>query len=87
MSPHSSRPPPPPSGPFYRVVLVRANGTEQTLQEFPYTDFPDEQAKRAQAAAFARSRRDAGEHVRIYSSDQTGKISAGDLVADSDVNV
>lgn len=82
--------PPPPPGPFYRVVQVRANLSEQTLQDFPYTDgnLADEQARRAEAAAFARAKRDnEGMRVRIYSSDAQGKIGAGDLVADSTVNV
>lgn len=82
-------PPPPPPGPFYRVVQVRANLSEQTLQDFPYTNgnLADEQARRAEAAAFARAKRDEGMRVRIYSSDDSGKIGAGDLVADSTVNV
>ena len=82
-------PPPPPTGPFYRVVQVRANLSEQTLQEFPYIDgnLADEQAKRAEAAAFARAKRDEGLRIRIYSSDAQGKVAASDLVADSTVNV
>lgn len=82
--------PPPPTGPFYRVVQVRANGSEQTLQDFPYlvNNLADEQAKRAQSAAFARAQRDTGLRVRIYSSDDQGKIDpAKDLGADSAVNV
>ena len=83
-------PPPPPPGPFYRVVEVRANGSERLLQEFPYTvdNLADEQAKRAQSAAYARARVAEGLRVRIYSSDDQGKIDpAKDLGADSAVNV
>ena len=69
--------PPPPAGPFYRVVEVRANLSEQTLQEFPYTDgnLADEQAKRAQSAAYAGPKRDEGLRVRIYSSDDARQRS------------
>lgn len=82
-------PPPPPGGPFYRVVRVRANGSEQVLQEFPYTDgdLANEQAQRAAAAAYGREQV-AGGRVRIYSSGPDGKIDPpADLVADSTVNV
>ena len=78
--------PPPPTGPFYRVVEVRANQSERTIQEFPYAlnNLADEQAKRAQAAAYAREQVALGLTVRIYSSDDQGKIDLQkDLAADS----
>lgn len=82
--------PPPPPQPFYRVVQVRTNGSELTLQDFPYTvnNLADEQAKRAQAAAYARQQVATGIRVRIYSSDDQGKIDPQkDLSADSIVNI
>lgn len=70
---------------FYRVVRVRPNGTEQHIRDIPIADVTEEQAVRAQAFTDARTRRDSGLHIRIYSSSNE-TISPGDVIWDSAVN-
>ena len=70
---------------FYRVVRVRPNGTEVQLLDIPIADVTEEQAVRAQAMADARTRRDSGLRIRVYSSSNE-TISPGDVIWDSTVN-
>ena len=70
---------------FYRVVRVRPNGTEVQLLDIPIADVTVEQTIRAQAFADARTRRDTGLRIRVYSSSNE-TISPGDVVWDSAVN-
>ena len=70
---------------FYRVVRVRPNGSEQQLLDIPIADVTEEQAVRAQAFADARTRRDTGIRIRVYSSSNE-TVVPGDLIWDSAVN-
>lgn len=70
---------------FYRVVRVRPNGTEVQLLDIPIADVTEEQAVRAQAFADARTRRDSGLRIRVYSSSNE-QVGPGDVIWDSTVN-
>jgi len=70
---------------FIRIVRVRPNGTEVQLLDIPITDVTEEQTIRAQAFTDARTRRDTGLHIRVYTSSNEA-ISPGDVVWDSTVN-
>ena len=70
---------------FIRIVRVRPNGSEQRLLDIPIADITTDQVERAEAFAEARTRRDTGLRIRVYtSSNET--ISPGDVVWDSAVN-
>lgn len=70
---------------FYRVVRVRPNGTEVQLLDIPIADVTAEQTVRAQAFADARTRRDTGLHIRVYSSSGE-QVGPGDIIWDSERN-
>lgn len=73
---------------LYRVVRVRPNGTEQIVRDIEFTDVTEGQLIRAQAFADARTRRDSGQRIRVYSSQDDGTFLPGDadLIWDSQVN-
>lgn len=70
---------------FIRVVRVRSNGSEQVVRDFPLADVTTSQVERAQAFADARSRRDGGQRIRVYTSSNE-QVTPDDLVWDSAVN-
>ena len=69
---------------FYRVVRVRPNGTEQIVRDIAIASVTEEQAVRAQTFVDARSRRDSGLHIRVYSSSNE-QVTLDDLIWDSAV--
>lgn len=69
---------------FYRIVRVRPNGVEDVLRDIPYGDVTDEQVQRAEAFRDGKSR--GGQRIRVYSSDDNGVVTPGDLIWDSTVN-
>lgn len=70
---------------FYRIVVVRPNGTERIVRDIPCASVTDTQTERAECFAAARQEKDIGQHVRVYSSsDET--ISPGDLCWDSAID-
>lgn len=73
---------------IYRVVRVRPNGTEQVVREINAADVTESQLVRAEAFAEARTRRDSGPRIRVYSSQDDGTFLPGDadLIWDSQVN-
>ncbi len=71
--------------PFYRIVRVRPNGTEQVVRDILWTDLTNTQVERAQAFADADQRKAQGLHIRVYSSQDDGTIGPGDLIWDSDI--
>jgi hypothetical protein len=71
---------------FYRIVRVRPNGTEQVLEDVPFTDFQSEQSGRTSARLKAAQQTAGGLHVRVYSSDENGVVTPGDLIWDSEIN-
>lgn len=70
---------------FIRVVRVRPNGSEQHIRDISFASLTDSQAERAQAFADARSRRDGGQRIRVYTSSNE-QVTPADLVWDSAVN-
>lgn len=70
---------------FYRIVRVRPNGSEQHLRDIPIADVTEEQAVRAEAFVDARTRRDSGIRIRVYSSSNE-QVTPDDLIWDSTVN-
>lgn len=70
---------------FYRIVRVRPNGTEQHIRDVPIAEVSQEQMVRAEAFADARTRRDAGPRIRVYSSSNE-QVTSDDLIWDSAVN-
>jgi hypothetical protein len=70
---------------FIRIVTVRPNGTERIVRDIDVTDLTDTQTQRADAFLAARAEKDAGQHVRVYTS-SNGTVSPGDLVYDSDID-
>jgi len=69
---------------FYRVVRVRANGTEQILRDIAIADVTEEQTVRA--ACFADGQARTGQHIRLYSSNE-GAITRQDCIWDSRINL
>lgn len=70
---------------FYRVVRVRPNGAEQIARDIAYADVSEEQLRRAETFADAATRRDLGQHIRVYSSSGE-QVTPDDLIWDSRVN-
>lgn len=67
---------------FIRIVSVRPNGTERIVRDIPIASITDDQQERAAAFVQAKEAKDAGQHIRVYtSSDEV--IHPGDLVWDS----
>ena len=70
---------------FIRIVSVRPNGTERLVRDVPIASITDSQMERAAAFMAAKQEKDAGQHIRVYtSSNET--VSPGDLVWDSDID-
>lgn len=70
---------------FVRIVRVRPNGSEQHVIDIPIASATDSQTERAQAFLDARSRRDGGQRIRVYTSSNE-QVGPGDLVWDSALN-
>ena len=70
---------------FIRIVRVRPNGSEQRLLDIPITDVTTDQVERAEAFAEARTRRDTGLRIRVYTSSNE-QVTPDDRVWDSAVN-
>ena len=71
---------------FYRIVIVRPNGTERIFRDVPFTDFGSEQNARNSAFLDAAAQTKGGLHVRVYSSDENGNVTPDDLIWDSEIN-
>lgn len=70
---------------FYRIVRVLPNGNESVIRDIPFDDLTSSQVERAQAFADAETRKAAGLHVRVYSSNGE-VVLPGDLCWDSDID-
>jgi hypothetical protein len=71
---------------FIRIVRVRPNGSEQLIRDIPIASLTDSQTERAEAFAEARTRRDGGVRIRVYTSSNE-QVTPDDLVWDSTVNL
>jgi hypothetical protein len=70
---------------FIRIVSVRPNGTERIVRDIPIASVTDTQTERAAAFVQAKEAKDAGQHIRVYTSSNE-VVSPGDLVYDSDID-
>jgi hypothetical protein len=72
---------------LYRVVRVRPNGSEQVVRDIDVGDVSQEQLVRAEAFADARTRKQSGLHIRVYSSQDDNTFGPGDVIWDSQGNL
>ena len=70
---------------FIRIVRVLANGNERIIRDIPCASVTDTQMERAAAFADAKTAKDAGQHIRVYTSSNE-IVSPGDLVWDSAID-
>lgn len=74
------------AAPFFRIVRVQPNDRENVLRDIPWASVTDTQTQRAEAYAAASEGKTAGQHIRVYSSQDDGTIGPGDLIWDSDID-
>lgn len=72
---------------FYRIIRVLPNGRETIIRDIIWADVTEEQAIRASAFAEGTAAALAGQHIRLYSSQEDGSVGPGDLIWDSEVNL
>lgn len=70
----------------YRIVRVQPNGTERVIKDIPVAGgLTEEQQVRAQAFLDGRASAQSSLHIRVYSSQDDGTFSAGDVIWDSEL--